>query len=118
MQEYQPHFKFARRILFPYSGEEPLTRAQEARIILTWAIVFPVALVVGTLPIVVLFSSNVSLQKVGLLLLLVFVGGVFLFGLMAWFVVLMINRSARLFQRHRAQKTARNSKPSGGRYGS
>ncbi|GCE04604.1 hypothetical protein [Dictyobacter aurantiacus] len=120
MQEYQPRFRFARRVLFPYTGEEPLTRAQEVRVIVSWATIFPVALLVGTLPIVALFSSNASLQKIALILLLVFVGGVVIFGLMAWFVVFMINRSARLFQlqRQRAQKSAGTSDFSGGRYGS
>ncbi|GHO88363.1 hypothetical protein [Dictyobacter formicarum] len=118
MQEHQPRFKLARRILFPYTGEEPLTRAQEVRVIVSWATIFPVALLVGTLPIVALFSSNASVQQILLILLLVFVGGVIIFGLMAWFVVLMINRSARLFRQHRAQKSARTSDFSGGRYGS
>ncbi|GCE18445.1 hypothetical protein [Dictyobacter kobayashii] len=119
MQEYQPRFKLARRILFPYTGEEPLTRAQEVRVIVSWATIFPVALLVGTLPIVALFSSsNASLQKIAFILLLVFVGGVVIFGLMAWFVVFMINRSARLLQRQKAQKSARISNFSGGRYGS
>jgi len=120
MQEYQPRFKLARRILFPYTGEEPLTRAQEVRVIVSWATIFPVALLVGTLPIVALISSTASLQKILLILLLVLVGGVVIFGLMAWFVVFMINRSARLFQlqRQRAQQSAETSDFSGGRYGS
>ncbi|GER87581.1 hypothetical protein KDW_17430 [Dictyobacter vulcani] len=117
-EEYKPHFKLARRILLPYTGEEPLTRAQEAKVIFSWATIFPIILLVCTLPLVALFSSNASLQKVGLFLLLVFVGGVVIFGLMAWFVVLMINRSARAFQQQRAQKSARTSNISGGRYGS
>jgi ATP/ADP translocase len=117
-QEYQPRFKLVRRYLFPYSGEEVLTRAQGARIIITWATVFPVALLVCTLPVVALLSNNASLQKIALLLLLIFVAGVVLFGLMAWLVVLTINRSARYFQRRKAQNSARISKPSGGRYGS
>lgn len=118
MQEHQPRFKLARRLLLPYSGEEVLTRAQGARIIVSWATVFPVALLVCTLPIVALFGNNASLQRIALLLLLIFVVGVVLFGLMACVVVLVINRSARYLQRWRAEDSARISKPSGGRYGS
>ncbi|GCE26227.1 hypothetical protein KDA_17110 [Dictyobacter alpinus] len=117
-EEYKPRFKLARRILFPYTGEEPLTRAQEVKVIISWATIFPIMLVVCTLPLVALFSSNASLQRVALFLLLVFVGGIAIFGLMAWFVVLMVNRSARLFQLHMAKKSAGTSNISGGRYGS
>jgi hypothetical protein len=118
MQEHQPRFRLARRLLFPYSGEEVLSRAQGARIIIAWATVFPVALLVCTLPVVALFSNNASLQKIILLLLLIFVVGVVLFGLMACVVVLVINHSARFLQQQRAKDSARTSKPSGGRYGS
>lgn len=123
-QEYehthQPHFKLARRLLLPYNGEEVLTRAQGVRVIISWATVFPVVLLVCTLPVVALSSNNASLQRIALLLLLIFVAGVVLFGLMAWLVVLTINRSARFMQRQKAkgQDSARISKPSGGRYGS
>ena len=123
MQQNQPRFFPLRRLLFPYSGEEPLTRAQGARVIVSWAIFFPVVLMVGTLPFV-LFVKNASLQGILLLLLLIFLGGVAIFGGLAWFVVFTINRSARIFQAQRAQLSAssassvRNSNPSGGRYGS
>jgi fatty acid desaturase len=118
MQEHQPRFKLARRVLFPYSGEEELTRSQGARLIVTWATVFPVVLLVCTLPVVALFSNNASLQKIALLLLLIFVVGVVLFGLMACLVILTINQAARFLQRQRAKNSARISQPSGGRYGS
>ena len=121
MQQNQPRFFPLRRLLFPYSGEEPLTRAQGARVIVSWAIFFPVVLMVGTLPFV-LFVKNASLQGTLLLLLLIFLGGVAIFGGLAWIVVFTINRSARIFQDQRAQASSassvRNSNPSGGRYGS
>jgi len=117
MQQDQPRLPSVRRLLFPYSGEEPLTRAQGARVIISWAIFFPVALMIGTLPFVLLVK-NTSLQQAALLLFLIFLAGVAIFGGLAWFVVFMINRSARFLQAQRAQLSARNSNPSGGRYGS
>ena len=120
MQQNQPRFFPVRRLLFPYSGEEPLTRAQGARVIVAWAIFFPVVLMVGTLPFV-LFVKNASLQGTILLLLLIFLAGVATFGGLAWFVVFTINRSARIFQAQKAQRSVSsvsNSNPSGGRYGS
>ncbi len=117
MQQDQPRFLSVRRLLFPYSGEEPLTRAQGARVIVSWATFFPVILMVGTVPIVLLVK-NTSLQEAALLLFLIFLAGVATFGGLAWFVVFMINRSARFLQAKRGQLSARNSNPSGGRYGS
>ncbi|MBA2679837.1 MAG: hypothetical protein H0U76_15755 [Ktedonobacteraceae bacterium] len=112
-----------RRLLFPYSGEEPLTRAQGARVIVTWAIFFPAVLMVGTLPFV-LFVKNAPLQGIVLLLLLIFLAGVAVFGGLAWFVVFTINRSARIYQAQRARwsttttSSISNNNSSGGRYGS
>lgn len=123
MQQNRPHLFPLRRLLFPYSGEEPLTRAQGTRVIVTWAIFFPVVLMVGTLPFV-LFAKNASLQGIVLLLLLIFLAGVALFGGLAWLVVFTINRSARIFQAQRARwsttstSSVSNNNPSGGRYGS
>ena len=118
MQQNQPHFSLVRRILLPYTGEVPLTRSQEMRVIITWAIIFPVALLVCSLPVVAIYN-NASLQKIALLLLLILVGGVIIFALTAWLVVWTINRSARIVQQQRsAQEAARTSTHSGGRYGS
>ena len=123
MQQNRPRFFPLRRLLFPYSGEEPLTRAQGTRVIVTWAIFFPIVLLVGTLPFVLL-AKNASLQGIGLLLLLIFLAGIAIFGALAWFVVFTINRSARLFQEQRARwsttstSSVSNNDPSGGRYGS
>jgi hypothetical protein len=120
MQQNPPHLFPLRRLLFPYSGEEPLTRAQGTRVIVTWAIFFPVVLLIGTLPFV-LFAKNASLQGTVLLLLLIFLAGVVLFSGLAWLVVFTINRSARIFQAQRARwstTSVSNNNPRGGRYGS
>ena len=117
MQHNQPRYLPGRRLLFPYNGEEPLTRAQGVRVIISWAIFFPVVLTVGTVPFVLLVK-NASLQQAALLLLLIFVAGAVIFGALAWFVVFMINRTARIYQARRAESSARNSNSSGGRYGS
>jgi hypothetical protein len=39
------------------------------------------------------------MQELALILLLTFLTGVVIFGAMAWFVVIMVNRSARFVQR-------------------
>ncbi len=120
MQQNRPRLFPLRRLLFPYSGEEPLTRAQGTRVIITWAIFFPVVLMVGTLPFV-LFAKNASLQGTVLLLLLIFLAGAALFSGLAWLVVFTINRSARIFQAQRARwstTSVSNNNPSGGRHGS
>src|SRR5271165_3564538 len=109
MQQEQPHFSPVRRLLFPYSGEEPLTRAQGRRVVTAWAIFFPVILMIGTVPFVLLLK-NASLQEAAVLLLLIFLAGVAIFGMLAWFVVVMVNRSARFLQVQKEQQSARTSK--------
>lgn len=93
-----PHYSLLRRWLFPYSGIEPLTRAQQRRVIVTWAIVFPAMLFVLTLPVVAALYTHASLQTVILILALVFFGGVLIFSLMAVFVVWAVNQTARTVQ--------------------
>jgi hypothetical protein len=118
MQQNQSRFSLIRRTFFPFTGEEPLTRAQEIRVIITWAIIFPIVLLICSLPVVAI-DNNASLQRIALLLLLIFVGGVIIFALTAWFVVWIVNRTARLAQQQRrADESARMNNSSGGRYGS
>jgi hypothetical protein len=94
----RPRFLLFRRLLFPYTGEEPLTRAQGRRVVITWALVFSFVLSIATLP-TILIIKTVSMQEMVLILLLTFVVGIIIFGAMAWFVVIMVNRSARLVRR-------------------
>jgi len=94
----RPRFLLFRRLLFPYSGEEPLTRAQGRRVIVSWALFFSLVLSVATLPIILIIKA-VSVQELALILLLTFLTSVVIFGAMAWFVVIMVNRCARFVQR-------------------
>jgi len=96
----RPQFLVFRRLLFPYTGEEPLTHAQGRRVIVTWALVFSLALSVATLPAILIIKA-VSVQELALILLITFLTGVIIFGAMACFVVMMVNRSARFVQRQR-----------------
>lgn len=94
----RPQFLLFRRLLFPYTGEEPLTCAQGRRVVVSWALVFSFVLSFATLP-AILIIKTVSVQELALILLLTFLTGVVIFGAMAWFVVIMVNRSARFVQR-------------------
>lgn len=105
-------YTLMRRILFPYSGEEPLSRAQGLRVIAAWILVFAPGMSLFTLLVAVV--ATLPLQKTLLLLLLSFLSGVVIFGILSWLVVAMSNRAARIFQARRATRTS----ISGGRYGS
>lgn len=93
----RPRFIVFRHLLFPYTGEEPLTRAQGRRVIVTWALLLSFALSVATLPAILIIKA-VSVQELAVILLLTFLAGVIIFGAMACFVVMMVNRSARFVQ--------------------
>jgi Flp pilus assembly protein TadB len=108
MQQDQRRFSLARRWLFPYNGEEPLTREQGRRVIVTWMFGLSIILTICTLPVVVLFGSHATWLRLVIVLLAIFLLCVFTFGMSAWLVVLMVNRSARFThqwkqkQEHRA----------------
>ena len=70
----QPRYRFARRILFPYSGEEPLTLRQGLRVIMGWALFFSLSMSVCTL-LICLFGAF-PLHKTVLFLLLTFLSGI------------------------------------------
>jgi hypothetical protein len=93
----RPRFLLFRRLLFPYTGEEPLTRAQGRRVVISWALAFPSVLSIAILPVILIIKA-VSMLELALILLLTFMFGVIIFGTMAWFVVIMVNRSARFSQ--------------------
>jgi hypothetical protein len=99
----RPRFLLFRRLLFPYTGEEPLTHAQGRHMITTWALFFSLALSVATVP-MILVTKAVSIQELTFILLLVFLTSVVIFAAMAGFVVIMVNRCARFIQQ-RSQRT-------------
>lgn len=113
----EPQYSFARRLLFPYSGEEALTLTQMLRVILTWAFFFAFSFVFCSLPIMAIFRAS-SLQKVALLLLIVFLSGAIIFGLQAWFVVVINNHAARIRRQREVPHATDATSTSGGRYGS
>jgi lipopolysaccharide export LptBFGC system permease protein LptF len=113
MEQSPPRYKLSRRILFPYSGEDVLTTRQALRVIFAWILTFPLSMALFTLAVALV--KNLSWQKTLFLLLVAFIFGAFVFGLLAWLTVTMSNQSARIRQQWLAAK-ANNT--SGGRYGS
>lgn len=98
----QRHYSLFRRILFPYSGEQPLTRRQGLRVLAAWMLFFPLTMSLITLVIAVFGSF--TLQRTILLFAVAFLSGVFIFGLLGWVVVSMSNRAARIHQEWKAER--------------
>ena len=105
-------YTLMRHVLFPYSGEEPLSLTQGLRVITAWILIFAPGMSMLTLFVAVVAAF--PLQKTLLLLLLSFLSGVVVFGILSWLVVAMSNRAARILQARRVTRTT----VSGGRYGS
>ena len=100
--QHKPRYRLMRRILFPYSGEQPLSLKQSLRVMLAWILVFPLAMSLLTLTITVIGSYPV--QKMVILVIFTFLSGVFIFGLLGLLVVGMSNKAARLHQKWKIQK--------------
>ena len=107
MQQDQQRFSLARRLLFPYSGEVPLTREQGRRVVVTWMFALSIILTICVLPVAALFASHVTWQRLGIVFLAIFLLCVFTFGMSAWLVVLMVNRSARFTQQWKQKQQHR-----------
>src|SRR5215472_3316178 len=101
----QPRNSLIRRVLFPYGGEEPLTRRQGLRVILLWALLFPVPISLCTLAIGI--AEAFTWHRTALLFLFTFLSGVVIFGVLAWFAVSMSNRAARIHQERKARRGSR-----------
>jgi len=100
--QHRPRYRLMRRILYPYSGEQPLSLKQSLRVLLGWMLFFPL-----TMSLVALVLSIIELypvQKIVLYMILSFLLGVFIFGLFGLLVVTMSNKAARLHQRWKIQK--------------
>jgi hypothetical protein len=82
------------------------------RVIVTWALFFSITLLFCSFP-VTLVVGTINPHRIVLLLLISFFSGVVVFGSLAWVVVSMSNRAARIL---RARKNAMNvtNRPSGG----
>ncbi len=96
MQQIPQRHSLARRVLFPFSGEETLSRKQSLRVILAWAIVFTVPMILCTAASTILVAA--SLVKAVIFLVAVTLGGLIIFGLSAWVVVIANNQSVRIRQ--------------------
>lgn len=90
-----------RRILFPYSGEQPLTFKQSMRVLLGWILFFP--LTMSLLALVLTIVELYTLQKIIVYVVFSFLIGVFIFGLFGLLVIIMGNKAARLHQTGRYQ---------------
>ena len=96
------HYSLIRRILFPFSGEETLTAKQATRVVLAWALLFPLIMSIITLLIAILASF--TLLKMVLFFAFTFLSGFCIFGILGLIVVSMSNRSARIRQAWRATR--------------
>jgi hypothetical protein len=100
--QHKPRYKLMRRILFPYSGEEPLSLKQGLRVMLAWILFFPLCISLLTLVFVV-FGSY-PLQRMVELLVFAFISSAFIFGILGLLIVSMNNRSARFRQTWKTQR--------------
>lgn len=107
MQKQQPRFSPVRRLIFPYDGRDALTHKQARRVIITWALFFSLIILIASLPVAALLNSS-SLGRLVLSLLIVFLAGMIIFGLFAWFVVLLTNQSARVRQKQKEKDAAKD----------
>jgi hypothetical protein len=101
MQNTQ-HYSLIRRILFPFSGEEPLTGKQATRVVLAWALLFP--LVMSIITVLIAILASFTLLKMVLFFAFTFLSGFCIFGILGLVIVSMSNRSARIRQAWRATR--------------
>ncbi|HYX48919.1 MAG TPA: hypothetical protein VE843_04215 [Ktedonobacteraceae bacterium] len=94
--QHRPRYRLMRRILYPYSGEQPLSLKQSMRVLLGWMLFFP--LTMSLLALVLTIVELYPLQKILLYVIFSFLAGVFIFGLFGLLVVTMSNKAARLHQ--------------------
>jgi hypothetical protein len=100
--QHKPRYKLMRRILFPYSGEEPLSLKQGLRVMLAWILFFPLCISLLTLVFVVF--GLYPLQRMVELLVFAFISSAFIFGILGLLIVSMNNRSARFRQTWKTQR--------------
>lgn len=93
-------FPFARQLLFPYSGENPLSLLQGVRVVLAWMLVFPLpcSLFIG---VVLLLGGGAQGAINGFTF--AFLSGACVFGLLGLLIVVLSNRAARIRQAWKAQ---------------
>ncbi len=100
--QHTPRYRLMRRILYPYSGEQPLSLRQSLRVMLAWMLFFPMGMSLLTLAIAIIGSYSV--QKMEILVIFAFLSGAFIFGSLGLLIVTMSNKAARLHQTWKIQK--------------
>ena len=106
-------YTLLRRLLFPYSGEEALSRKQSLRVLLVWMVLLPLIMALCTLLITAILSY--PLEKMGMFFVFTFLSGFFIFGGLGTLVIWVNNSSAHIRQRY---KVTNGHNTNGGRYGS
>ncbi len=94
--QHAPRYMLMRRILYPYSGEEPLSLKQGLRVVLAWMLFFPLCMCLLTLALA--FFESFTLQRMVMLLIFVSLSGVVIFGILGLLIVSMGNKAARFRQ--------------------
>jgi len=94
-------FSITKRLLFPYSGEDPLTLKQSLRVVLAWALLFSLPLALCVLALTAL--KGYSAQRMITGVMFAFLSGAFSFGMLSVLIVVMSNRAARIRQAWKAQ---------------
>ena len=100
--QHRPRYRLMRRILYPYNGEQPLSFKQSLRVLLAWMLFFPLGM--SLLALVLTIIELYPVQKIVLFVILSFLSGAFIFGLLGLLVVTMSNKAARLHQTWKIQK--------------
>jgi len=100
--QHRPRYRLMRRILYPYNGEQPLSFKQSLRVLFAWMLFFP--LTMSLLALVLTIIELYPVQKIVLFVIVSFLSGVFIFGLLGLLVVTMSNKAARLHQTWKIQK--------------
>ena len=95
--QHRPRYRFMRRILFPYEGDQPLSLKQSVRVMLGWMLFFP--LTMSLLALLLTIIELYPLQKIVLYVIVSFLSGVFIFGLFGLLVISMSNKAARLHEK-------------------
>ena len=95
-------YSFARRLLFPYSGEEALSLKQSLRVLVSWALLIPFVMSLLALGVALLRAYPV--ESLLSLFVFAFVSGAAIFGILGWLIIAMNNRSARIRRAWKARE--------------
>ncbi|HEU5374524.1 MAG TPA: hypothetical protein VFV38_03710 [Ktedonobacteraceae bacterium] len=94
-------FPVMKHLLFPYSGEEPLSALQGLRIVLAWILVFPLPM--SFLVLLLTLLERFSTRGMVISFTFAFLSGAFIFGILGVLIVVMSNRAARIRQAWKAR---------------